>query len=130
MLTPRAQVVLLRVLQERTFRPVGSASEQRVTARFVAATNAGLERLVHAGQFRADLYYRLCVFSLTPPPLRRRREDILLLAAHFIAKHGQGPALRLSARASERCSRTIGPGNCARARERDRTGGGDREKRV
>jgi two-component system, NtrC family, response regulator GlrR len=111
MLTPRAQVVLLRVLQERTFRPVGSASEQRVTARFVAATNAGLERLVHAGQFRADLYYRLCVFSLTLPPLRRRREDILLLAAHFIAKHGQGPALRLSARASEALLANDWPGN-------------------
>jgi DNA-binding NtrC family response regulator len=111
MLTPRAQVVLLRILQERTFRAVGSAAEQRVNARFVAATNAGLDQMVHAGQFRADLYYRLCVFSLTLPPLRRRREDVLLLAAHFITKHRQGPALRLSPRAAGALLANDWPGN-------------------
>jgi DNA-binding NtrC family response regulator len=89
-LSPRAQVALLRVLQDRTFRPVGSGTEQQVDVRFVAATNASLERLVQAGSFRADLYYRLCVFSVALPPLRDRREDILLLAHHFLAKHAGG----------------------------------------
>ncbi|HZO42036.1 MAG TPA: sigma-54 dependent transcriptional regulator [Methylomirabilota bacterium] len=112
-LTPRAQVALLRVIQERTFRPVGSASEQRVDCRFVAATNAGLDRMVQEGQFRRDLYYRLCVFSITLPPLRERREDILPLAAHFLAKHyqGAGPAPRLSIAATEALLAFEWPGN-------------------
>jgi len=112
-LTPRAQVALLRVIQERTFRPVGSASEQRVEARFVAATNARLDRLVQTGQFRGDLYYRLCVFSVTLPPLRERREDILPLAAHFLMKHyrGAGPVPRISAPAVEALLAFEWPGN-------------------
>jgi DNA-binding NtrC family response regulator len=85
-LTPRAQIALLRVLQDRAFRPLGSSSEQRVDVRFLAATNARLESLVQSGAFRADLYYRLCVFSVSMPPLRERREDILPLAGYFIAK--------------------------------------------
>src|SRR6266850_2109714 len=98
-LSPRAQVVLLRVLQERTFRAVGSSSEQRVDVRFIAATNAGLDRLVQSGQFRADLYYRLCVFSVTLPPLRQQREDILPLATHFLSLHARNDGFvpRLSA---------------------------------
>jgi DNA-binding NtrC family response regulator len=112
-LTPRAQVALLRVIQERTFRPVGSASELRVEARFVAATNARLDDLVQAGQFRRDLYYRLCVFSLTLPPLRERREDILPLAAHFLTMHyrGAGPAPRISLAAVEALLAFEWPGN-------------------
>jgi DNA-binding NtrC family response regulator len=102
-LTPRAQVALLRVLQDRTFRLLGSNSEQRVDVRFLAATNARLDAMVQAGAFRADLYYRLCVFSVTLPPLRERREDILPLAEHFIAKYcqGAGPVPRLSGAAAE-----------------------------
>jgi DNA-binding NtrC family response regulator len=112
-LTPRAQVALLRVIQERTFRPVGSASEQHVEARFVAATNASLDRLVQEGQFRRDLYYRLCVFSITLPALRERREDILPLAAHFLTKHdrGVGPAPRISVAAAEALLAFEWPGN-------------------
>ncbi len=111
-LTPRGQVALLRVVQERTFRPLGSTSEQRVVARFVAATNTRLERLVQNGSFRADLYYRLCVFAVNLPPLRERREDILPLAAHFLAKHsGPGPAPRLSAAAAEALLTFEWPGN-------------------
>jgi len=112
-LTPRAQVALLRVVQERTFRPVGSASEQRVEARFVAATNASLDRMVQDGQFRRDLYYRLCVFSVTLPTLRERREDILPLAAHFLGMHylGAGPAPRISLGAAEALLGFEWPGN-------------------
>src|SRR5882724_239177 len=96
-LTPRAQIALLRVLQDRTFRPLGSSTEQRVDVRFLAATNARLESLVQSGAFRADLYYRLCVFSVSMPPLRERREDILPLAEYFIGKGSPayGPAPRL-----------------------------------
>jgi DNA-binding NtrC family response regulator len=102
-LTPRGQVALLRVLQDRTFRLLGSNSEHRADVRFLAATNAGLERLVQSGAFRADLYYRLCVFSVSVPPLRDRREDIPRLAEHFITKYwqGPGPAPRLSELATE-----------------------------
>jgi DNA-binding NtrC family response regulator len=110
-LTPRAQVTLLRVLQERTYRPLGSTSEHRVEARFVAATNTRLDRLVKTGAFRADLYYRLCVFSLALPPLRQRRDDILPLCAHFLDKHGNGAAPRLSPSAIESILSHDWPGN-------------------
>jgi DNA-binding NtrC family response regulator len=112
-LTPRAQVALLRVLQERTFRPVGSSTEQRADVRFVAATNVRLDRLVQAGQFRADLFYRLSVFSLTLPPLRERRDDILPLARHFLAKYTRdsGPAAELSTSAARALLTFDWPGN-------------------
>jgi DNA-binding NtrC family response regulator len=110
-LTPRAQVTLLRVLQERTYRPLGCTWEQRVDARFVASTNTRLERLVKTGAFRADLYYRLCVFSVTLPPLRERRDDLLPLCAHFLAKHGNGAAPRLSSSAIEAILSHDWPGN-------------------
>jgi DNA-binding NtrC family response regulator len=87
-LTDRAQMALLRVLQDKTYRVLGSCREDRADVRFVAATNADLRQRVGAGTFRADLYYRLCVFTISLPPLRDRREDIPLLAAHFLEKHG------------------------------------------
>ncbi|PYM68294.1 MAG: sigma-54-dependent Fis family transcriptional regulator, partial [Candidatus Rokuibacteriota bacterium] len=62
-LMPRAQVALLRVLQEGYFRPLGAGAEQHSDVRYLAATNAPLDRMVQAGSFRADLFYRLCVFS-------------------------------------------------------------------
>lgn len=86
-LSPKAQVVLLRVLQDKKYRPLGSSQHQQADVRIVVATNAPLEQLVKEGSFRADLYYRLCVFSLNLPPLRDRREDILLLINHFLTKH-------------------------------------------
>jgi DNA-binding NtrC family response regulator len=86
-LTPRAQVALLRLLQDRTLRPLGSGRETQVDVRFVAASNASLAEMVQRGAFRADLYYRLAVLTLTLPPLRERREDVLELAGHLLARN-------------------------------------------
>ncbi len=78
------QVKLLRVLQERSVERLGSNSAIPVDCRLVAASKADLKALSDAGQFRADLYYRLNVVSLDLPPLRQRREDIALLMAQFL----------------------------------------------
>ncbi len=78
------QVRLLRVLQERTFEPLGSVEPVRVDVRVIAATNKDLAELVREGSFREDLYYRIHVVHLEIPPLERRLEDIPLLADHFI----------------------------------------------
>ena len=112
-LTPRAQVSLLRVLQDRTFRPLGASQEQRADVRFVAASNAPLLARVEAGTFRADLYYRLCVFPLALPPLRERREDILKLAAHFLDLHtpSERRPLALSPAAATALLSSRWPGN-------------------
>lgn len=80
------QAKLLRVLQEKTYTPVGSDREHRADVRVVAATNANLLEQVQKKKFRADLYYRLNVFPLHLPPLRDRGQDILLLAQHFIGR--------------------------------------------
>lgn len=86
-LTAKAQITLLRVLQDKRYRPVGSSVERQADVRIVAATNAQLDKIVRDGAFRADLFYRLSVFIINLPPLRERKADILKLAAHFIEKH-------------------------------------------
>jgi PAS domain S-box-containing protein len=78
------QVRLLRVLQERTFEPLGSVEPVRSNVRVVAATNRDLGKLVREGKFREDLFYRIHVVHIDIPPLSQRREDIPLLADHFI----------------------------------------------
>jgi transcriptional regulator with GAF, ATPase, and Fis domain len=75
---------LLRVLQEKSYEPVGDAKTRTADVRIVAATNRNLQEEVEAGRFREDLYYRLNVVPLKVAPLRDRKEDIPLLASHFI----------------------------------------------
>ncbi len=78
------QAKLLRVIQEKEFMRVGSVETQKADVRIIAATNVDLKRLVTESRFRDDLYYRLCVITISIPPLRDRREDIPLLAEHFL----------------------------------------------
>jgi two-component system, NtrC family, response regulator AtoC len=83
------QAKLLKLLEEKTTRRIGSLREQRVDVRIVAATHRPLETLVREQRFRADLYYRLCVVQLSLPPLRERGADILLLGQHFLQQHAR-----------------------------------------
>ncbi len=85
-MSPMMQVKLLRVLQERRFRRVGSTEELEANIRVIAATNQDLAKMVADGRFREDLYYRVNVIQVQLPPLRDRQEDIALLAAHFLEK--------------------------------------------
>jgi formate hydrogenlyase transcriptional activator len=83
-LTPELQVMLLRVLQEKTIERVGGSTPIPVDVRLIAATHRELAHAVASGRFRADLYYRLNVFPIRVPPLRDRREDIADLVRHFL----------------------------------------------
>ncbi|MBI5068700.1 MAG: sigma 54-interacting transcriptional regulator [Deltaproteobacteria bacterium] len=108
------QVKLLRVLQDREVRPVGSPRSRKVDVRIVAATNRDLGEMVRAREFRKDLYYRLKVVSIEVPPLRERREDVLPLAHAFVrrncSRYHCGPC-SLSATALDRLLAYPWPGN-------------------
>jgi serine/threonine-protein kinase PknK len=108
------QVKLLRVLTERAVRPVGATRSLQVDVRIVAATNRNLKRMVEAGSFREDLYYRLNVVELTLPPLRERREDIIPIAERVLerrARERKSKAKRLSSGAAQRLLTHPFPGN-------------------
>jgi two-component system response regulator HydG len=83
------QSKLLRAIQEKEIRPVGSVKRVPINVRILAATNRDLERAVADGTFRRDLYFRLNVLTLRIPPLRERRQDIPLLVAHFLERQGR-----------------------------------------
>jgi two-component system response regulator HydG len=109
--TPVIQVKLLRVLQEREIIPVGGTRPISVNVRLVAATNADLEKKVHDGTFRADLFYRLNVIPIHIPPLRERNEDIPLLVDHFLRRFDPTGKKKIAPEAMEILLRYPWPGN-------------------
>ncbi len=88
-LSPRAQVKLLRILQEREYERLGGSETTRADVRVIAATSQDLEAAAEQGSFREDLYYRINVIPIFLPPLRERQGDILPLVAHFLAECSQ-----------------------------------------
>ena len=108
------QAHLLRVLEEKSIRPVGSNQEVPVDVRIIAATNRNLEQRVKDGHFREDLYFRLNVLSLNIPPLRDRLEDIPVLSLHFLETLASGLGIKptpLSKQEVDRLSHYHWPGN-------------------
>ena len=111
---PLMQVKLLRVLQERSVRPVGGVQETTVDVRVIAATNRDLVKMVSEGGFREDLYYRLSVIPITVPPLRERGGDVAILANHFMKKFAtqmDKPVTRIAESSLEALGGYDWPGN-------------------
>lgn len=88
-IAPYSQVKLLRLLQDREYKPLGESKAKRADIRIIAATNADLLRRVNEGTFRDDLFYRLNIVSIHIPPLRERKGDIPILVEHFISKYAR-----------------------------------------
>jgi len=113
-MTLNTQQKLLRVLQERSFERVGSSVTINTDVRVIAATNRDLTLEIAEGRFRADLYYRLNVITITMPPLRERQDDIPLLVEHFLDKHritAGGKVARISEEGMAMLTRYTWPGN-------------------
>jgi DNA-binding NtrC family response regulator len=109
-----AQMKLLRAIEEKQIKPVGSDKVEKVDVRLVAATNCDLEKMVQEGRYREDLFWRLSVFVISIPPLRERREDIPLLAMHFLKKHADEAGRNVKRFSAEAMTAMIGydwPGN-------------------
>ncbi len=92
---PDLQTRLLRVLDQGEIRRVGDNAPIKIDVRVIAATHHDLEKDVDAGRFRKDLFYRLSVFTITPPPLRERKDDIPMLAQHFLAQLSRASGRRV-----------------------------------
>ncbi len=111
---PPLQVKLLKLLEDKRVRRLGSVREQQVSVRIVTATNRDLEQMVRQGRFRSDLFFRLRILQLSTPPLRDRGDDVLVLARHFLEAHrlryGK-PVLTFSDEAEQRLRQHRWPGN-------------------
>jgi two-component system, NtrC family, response regulator AtoC len=105
------QAKLLRVLQEKEVRPVGSNEKVNVDVRVIAATNRDLEAAYRAGTFRKDLYFRLNVVTVHIPALRERRSDIPMLVHHFLDRYAQGANMQVTAAAMKSLLQYDWPGN-------------------
>lgn len=108
------QAKLLKLLEDRTIRRVGSVKERKVNLRIISATNCNLEQMVQQGKFRRDLFFRLRIILIKVPRLYARGNDILLLARHFLAQHGKRygkPGLRFSPEAETLLMSYSWPGN-------------------
>ena len=108
------QASLLRVLQEKEVRRIGSREARKIDVRVIGATNVNLEQMAARGDFRADLFYRLSVLTISLPPLRERgAEDVALLAHHFLKKYARahGEQIQIGADAVELLARYPWPGN-------------------
>jgi DNA-binding NtrC family response regulator len=105
------QVKLLRVLQERSFEPLGGEETRQVDIRVVAATKVPLREEVRGGRFREDLFYRINVVPIALPPLRERRGDVPLLLQHMVERYGAGRAFHASAGTLNALERYPWPGN-------------------
>jgi DNA-binding NtrC family response regulator len=118
------QAKLLRAIQEKEIRPVGSVKRVPIDVRILAATNRDLERAVQEGSFRRDLFFRLNVLTLRIPPLRERRQDIALLVAHFLERIGRDAAMekKISDEALKALLNYDWPGNVSRTGEFAGTG--------
>jgi DNA-binding NtrC family response regulator len=105
------QAKFFRVLQDREFRPLGGDTVRKFEGRVMAATNRDLEAAMHAGTFRSELYFRLCVHTVHVPPLRARKSDIPGLIRHFIHKHGGDDVLAITPHAVDELTAYHWPGN-------------------
>jgi len=108
------QSKLLKLLEDRTVRRLGSVKEVKVNLRIISATNRDLEQMVREGKFRSDLYFRLRIIPIRVPPLRERGDDIITLAQHFLALHGRRygkPDLQFSTEALSVLKSYDWPGN-------------------